>query len=121
MTANEQKDRPAPVPPSQRPGLLKLLARDEVAQRLIAAWPNVDHSGAREAVIERWSLMANVRPLEILKKWPMLFGNGFLTEAGRVDELTDRYVQSVTIAGMPASMRPKAKAASEVKTPKETP
>ena len=107
------------MPPSERYSLLKLLAHDEVAQRLIATWPNVDHSGKREAIIERWSALANVRPLEIHKKWPLLFNNGFLTKDGGVDAVADRYVQSVAVAALPAAARPRRAIEKSPTTPTE--
>ena len=80
------------VTPTQRPSLLMLLTRDVVAHRLIAAWPNVDRSGSRSDIIMRWSRMANVRPMEVRLKWPLLFDNGFLSEDGTVDSMTSKYV-----------------------------
>lgn len=105
----------SPTSPTERPSLLLLLGRDVVAQRLIAAWPNVDRSGTQDDLIARWSVMANVRPMEVRQKLDMLFGHGFIREDGSVDELTDKFVQNLTVASLPPSVRPKSRKGPERK------
>lgn len=89
--------------PTENPGLLAIIADDDVAASLIVTWPNVyaamGYDGDQEAakgaeIIEMWADLAGVMEMDVENYWAKLFGNGFCSRDGTVDAVADAYVRN---------------------------
>jgi hypothetical protein len=115
---------PAVVDPSLKPYSVRALRRNLVFQRLIEAWPTVDHEGSNEKVMQDWSRMSGVRLLQVREAWDRMFRNGWVRPDGTVDPFVERYLTALAIAEMPRDARPtravKREGAADASRAKET-
>jgi hypothetical protein len=92
--------------PTDSPALLLLLDGNPTLQKLIATWPNAWRSGAkRHEQVETWAKLTGLRDVEVEAAWRTLFENGFCRRDGTVDEFANRYLASMAMGRLPASVR----------------
>ncbi len=103
--------------PSESPSLLLLLDGNPTLQKLIATWPNAWRAGAKKSEqVDTWAALTGLRDVEVQAAWRTLFENGFVHKDGSVDEYAARYLASIAMGRLPASVREKKKPAAKEPT-----
>jgi len=96
--------------PTENPALLLLLDGNLTLQRLIATWPNAWRAGAKKhEQIATWAELTGLRDVEVEASWRTLFENGFVHRDGTVDAYAARFLASLAMSKLPASVRQKKK------------
>ena len=92
------------------PSSLLLLKDNEVAQRMIVAFPrlHMGRRGDRKRRCETWAKLAGVRTADVQTFHDMLFDNEICNMDGTVDKLAASYVTRLALSKLPPDMRPKA-------------
>lgn len=101
---NQQRARTSP---SESPGLLLMLDGNPTLQRLISTWPNAFLAGGanRKKQVAKWAELAGLREVEVENAWDSLFLNGFVNRDGTVDPFAAKYLASMAMGRLPASVR----------------
>lgn len=100
-------EKTARTNPTENPALLLMLDGNVTLQRLIATWPNAYLAGGanRKKQTAKWAELAGLRGVEVENAWDSLFLNGFVKRDGTVDDYAAKYLASMAMGRLPASLR----------------
>ncbi len=93
------------------PEALVLLENDDMAQRLVAAWPRVLApgealvAGTEDLIFQRWSSLSRVPALLVADLAPMLFGNDICSRTGSSDPMALGYITQRLLREIPTEAK----------------